>query len=88
MCVKMSDYEVRYKEISSFILRKLEHRKYNKRPLELKYLWIAKATGYSYQQVRWVVNKLVKSQIIDKYHSWVKLESGRYIQRNFYRRIG
>jgi len=85
--VKDSDYIIIYQEISSYILRKLIHRKYNRRPLELKILHIAKGTGYSYKQVRNVFDKLVKSKVIDKYHSWIKLPTGKYIQKNYYRLI-
>jgi len=67
-------------------MRKCVNRKYNKRPLEMKYLWVAKATGYSYKQVRNVFDKMCKSGLIEKFHKWTKVGDS-YRQTNFYRRI-
>lgn len=81
------DMEIMNKEVSSYIKRKLLNRKYNRRPLELKYLHIGKATGYTYQQVRNVMDRLVKTKIIEKFKAWEKTKSGHYRQKNYYRII-
>lgn len=72
------------KKIEMCILRRIVYRKYNKRPKELKYLWIGKETGYSYQQVRNVIDRMILQKKITKYHAWIIDSHGRYRRRNFY----
>lgn len=69
--------------VSKYVLRKLKYRKYNRRPLELKYLYIAKATRLTYKQVRRIMDKMVASKKIEKYQAW----EDKNLRRNFYRLV-
>lgn len=80
-------YQIQYQEISSYIIRRCVNRKHNSRPLELRYLFIAKKLGYSYHQVRHVMDKMVASGIIEKYHTWKEVTPNNWRQKNYYRRV-
>lgn len=70
------------KEVYLYIKRKsIYKRKYYKRPIQLKYLMIAKACGISYKQARLCVNKLIQENLLTK---WSKYPTPCDTQ-NFYR---
>lgn len=67
--------------LMEYIFYKLVRRKHNSRPLEMKYLWIAKATGLTYSQVWRQIDKLVEYGILEKFQSYTTERK----TRNFYR---
>jgi hypothetical protein len=81
-------------EIREYLYKILNYRKYIKRPiskkwnLKLEYGIIGKATGYSYKQTRNTVDWLVKIGDIQKFKTWSKDVTGKWIQKNWYRWIG
>ena len=74
-------------KIRKFILRKIDRRKHQRKPLEMRYLHVAKATGMSYDQVRRIFYILIKEGTIEAFVKWEKTNQGRYRQINFYRRM-
>jgi len=74
------------RKIKKYILRKIDSRKHNRRPVELRYLHVAKGTGRSYDQVRRIFYMLLEEGIIEVFVKWERNEYGRYTQVNFYRR--
>ena len=72
------------KEVYLYIKRKsIYKRKYYKRPIELKYLHIAKACGISYKQARLSVNKLIAENLLTKWSSY----PDPCTTKNFYRLV-
>lgn len=84
--LRSTKYNQIYIKISSYILNKLNKRKYNKRPMELKYLYIAKATESSYKQVRTVMDKLIATKQIEKFYSATQ-KSGKLLRVCYYRAL-
>lgn len=74
-------------KIRKFILKKIDRRKYQKKPLEMRYLHVGKATGTSYKQVRRVFDMMIQEGSIEKFVKWQRDDYGRYYQINFYRRV-
>lgn len=76
-------------KLYKYIIRKLDkkyknkkgERKRDRRPKELIYLHMAKASGLSYKQVRTRIDKLVKNGILEKYQAWSDINK----RVNFYR---
>lgn len=75
--------------LMKFLKRKLLNKYKNKtgywvintRPKELKYLWVAKATGMTYKQVRSLFDKFIENGILEKFKAWDTLNH----RKNFYR---
>lgn len=80
------DLDRDFKRISKYILRKLDRRRYQRRPMELKYLHIAKATQSTYKQIRRVFDIMTETKILTKYRAWERLPNQVYVKRNFYTR--
>lgn len=53
--------------------------------MDLKYLWIAKAVGLSYSQVRLAMDYLTETGIVEKWQAWETQKNGRIVRKNFYR---
>lgn len=54
--------------------------------MELKYLYIAKATESSYKQVRTVMDKLIATKQIEKFYSATQ-KSGKLLRVCYYRAL-
>jgi len=80
--LKDTEYKIR-----KFILGKIDRRKHNRKPLEMRYLHVAKGTRMTYKQVRRVFDLMVLEGTIEKFVKWQKDDYGRYYQINFYRRM-
>lgn len=76
-------------QLSKYLDRKLRRNYRNKkgyifrdrRPKELKYLHMAKASGLTYKQARNRIDYLVKNGILEKFQAWNK----NYQRVNYYR---
>lgn len=76
---KLINY-LKWKLNKTYKTKKKEY-KINERPVELKTLHIAKATGYSYQQVRDRLSWLENQGIIEVFRAW----ADKNRRKNYYR---
>jgi len=72
--------------VKKYLLYKLNCRRHNRRPLELKYLHIAKAKRLTYRQVREVVTELEMLGIIETFVATYP-QDGTFQRRKFYRTV-
>lgn len=72
-----SDMKLKEERLLNYLKRKFTYKRKTikgkdllKRPMLLKYLHISKATGLTYDQVRYGIGNLVKSGIIEKWYKY------------------
>lgn len=61
--------------------RYIKNGNIDQRGIELKYNWIAKHTGLTYRQVRYLMDRMVSAGVIEKWSVWENPKC----RRNFYR---
>lgn len=64
--------EMNQEKVYLYLKRKLQIRKFNKRPLECTYGQIGRKMKLTYKQIRRIINILVKKKIIEK---WTTVDS-------------
>jgi len=76
-------------KVKEFVVWKLKKRVICKtgqrKPMDLKYLYIAKAVNLSYMQVRRAMDYLTETRIIEKWRAWETLPDGTIVKKNYYR---
>jgi len=66
--------------VKNYISKKGELKR-DTRPKHMVYLHCAKASGYTYCQIRWRFDRWVRFGIMEKFQAW----NGKNMRKNYYR---